>query len=419
MRILVVSNYYPPHFVGGYELGCHEVVQSLRARGHEVAVLTSTYQVDGPQDDGQVFRWLSLTGPTQDSKTYAEHGRKLLRVEATNQGAFRRLCRRFRPDIVYFWSMVGLSLSLAFLAERRRLPHCFYVSDHWFAEWHKDLWCALMRWRPIPAHSRLLWAVLRRGMQARGLLIPPTQGFVRPCVQFCSQHLKDEALAAGQPVQDARVIHWGTNVHIAPLEPLAAPPRRLLYVGQIMAHKGVHTAIEAMQRLMAAGHADITLTLAGGSVDPDYAARVRRQVADAGLEHCCRFTGGLPRPELLALYHDHDILIFPSAWEEPFAITPLEAMASGLAVVGTTTGGSKEIFEDGVNALTFPKEDAAACAAQLQRLLKDRALFERIRWCGQETIRDKFRFEIMVDQIEAALREAVLNRAFPRAEPLG
>lgn len=407
MRILIVSNYYPPHFVGGYELGCHEVVQSLRARGHRVTVLTSTYRVDGPQDDGQVFRWLSLTGPTQDARSYADHGRKLLGVEAHNQKAFRHLCRRFKPDIVYFWSMVGLSLSLAFLAERWRLPSCFYVSDHWFAQWQTDLWCALTRWRPDKPHSRLLWAVMRRGIQARGLLLPPRKGFARPRVQFCSQHLKDGALEAGQPVEDARVIHWGTNVPIAPLDAGTAPPRRLLYVGQIMAHKGVHTAIEAVHRLVDAGHTGVTLTLAGGSVDPEYDTRVRRQVADAWLEGRCRFTGGLPRPELLALYHDHDILIFPSAWEEPFAITPLEAMASGLAVVGTTTGGSKEIFEDGVNALTFPKEDAPACASQIERLLHDPVLFERIRLQGQKTIHDKYRFEIMVDQIEAALREAV------------
>lgn len=406
MRILVVSNYYPPHFIGGYELGCHEAVLSLRARGHDVAVLSSTYKLDGPQDDGTVFRWLELTGPTQDAHSYGEHGRKLLRVEAVNQKAFRRLCRRFKPDVVYFWSMVGLSLSLAFLAEKRRLPFCFFVSDHWFAHWETDLWCALLRWRPANPHSRLLWATVRGGMRARGLLLP-TGKFDRPHVQFCSQMLKDGALEAGQPVEGGRVIHWGTNVPLAPLTPGTVPPRRLLYVGQIMAHKGVHTAIEAVHLLARQGHADVTLTLAGGSVDPEYVARVKQQAADAGLGDCCRFVGGMPRAELLALYGDHDILVFPSCWEEPFAITPLEAMASGLAVVGTTTGGSREIFQEGVNALTFPKEDAAACARQVKRLLDDQQLFDRIRGRGQQTIQQNFSFETMVDKIEAALQEAV------------
>ena len=40
MKILVVTNLYPPHHVGGYELGCRDVVEKLRARGHTVRVLT-------------------------------------------------------------------------------------------------------------------------------------------------------------------------------------------------------------------------------------------------------------------------------------------------------------------------------------------------------------------------------------------
>jgi glycogen synthase len=47
MRVLVLSNFYPPHFIGGYELGCRDVVEGLKARGHDVRVLTSTYKSAG------------------------------------------------------------------------------------------------------------------------------------------------------------------------------------------------------------------------------------------------------------------------------------------------------------------------------------------------------------------------------------
>ena len=40
MKILVLSNLYPPDIIGGYELGCQQVVDALRARGHDVRVLT-------------------------------------------------------------------------------------------------------------------------------------------------------------------------------------------------------------------------------------------------------------------------------------------------------------------------------------------------------------------------------------------
>ena len=58
MRILIVSNLYPPHHIGGYELGCRDVVEGLKARGHEVKVLTSTYGVGKRKCDGDVHRWL-------------------------------------------------------------------------------------------------------------------------------------------------------------------------------------------------------------------------------------------------------------------------------------------------------------------------------------------------------------------------
>ena len=47
MRILALTNLYPPHYLGGYELICQMVVHELRARGHEVQVLTSNHIVPG------------------------------------------------------------------------------------------------------------------------------------------------------------------------------------------------------------------------------------------------------------------------------------------------------------------------------------------------------------------------------------
>ena len=54
VRVLVVSNMYPPHHLGGYELSCRDTVERFRGRGHDVAVLTSTMRrpevVDPPDE---------------------------------------------------------------------------------------------------------------------------------------------------------------------------------------------------------------------------------------------------------------------------------------------------------------------------------------------------------------------------------
>ena len=60
MRILVVSNLYPPHHIGGYELCCKEAVDGLRKRGHEVWVLTSDYGVRAPEKERDIYRALAI-----------------------------------------------------------------------------------------------------------------------------------------------------------------------------------------------------------------------------------------------------------------------------------------------------------------------------------------------------------------------
>src|SRR5215210_2495475 len=104
MRILVISNFYPPHFIGGYEIGCRDVVEELKARGHQARVLTSTYGVGVPRHDGGVYRWLEADFES-DAQAGVRGLIKLLRRESVNRRAINRLCKRFKPDLVYAWNL--------------------------------------------------------------------------------------------------------------------------------------------------------------------------------------------------------------------------------------------------------------------------------------------------------------------------
>src|SRR4051794_6519676 len=63
MRILVISNIYPPYYLGGYELACAEVVDALRRRGHQVTVLTAWRGLRRPQMQVGVVRLLQVRFP--------------------------------------------------------------------------------------------------------------------------------------------------------------------------------------------------------------------------------------------------------------------------------------------------------------------------------------------------------------------
>src|ERR1043166_8109599 len=130
MRILVISNFYPPHFIGGYEIGCRDVVEALRSRGHDVRVLTSTHGVSRPEQTGHIYRWLE-TDLALKIDPAAVDLPKIFRKELTNRRAFTRVCRAFLPDLVYVWNATHISISLAIKAQQMGIAVCYFISDHW------------------------------------------------------------------------------------------------------------------------------------------------------------------------------------------------------------------------------------------------------------------------------------------------
>lgn len=334
---------------------------------------------------------------------------RLVRREIANHKAFAHLCKQFQPQVIYIWNAAHISLTLAFKSQYLGYPVCYYISDNWLSSWKDDLWYSL--WHRVPERflSRCAKNTFRLVLSSLRLLnLSSSLDFSH--AQFTSQFMKTFTLEAGIPVSNSAVIHWGIDTQKYKYRKSNAKRSRLLFVGQLVKHKGVHTAIEALNLINEQyGLNDLTLTIAGGGVEPEYERHLRQLTASLKLESNIVFTGPLPRTEVITLYQNHDILVFPSLWNEPFSITLLEGMSAGLAVVGTDTGGTTEILENEKNSLTFSAGDAEKCASQIMRLIANDDLFERVRKNGRLTVEDRFTFDTMMDEIENSLARAVFN----------
>jgi glycosyltransferase involved in cell wall biosynthesis len=144
-----------------------------------------------------------------------------------------------------------------------------------------------------------------------------------------------------------------------------------------------------------------------GPVSSQERDRLAALATELGVEHRLNLTRS-PRSELAGRYRGADVVVFPSEWEEPFGIVPLEAMACGVPVVATGTGGSGEFLHDGVNCLLFRAGDATALAGAVTRLAEDPALRSKIVAGGTRTALE-MNMDTYSDRLERVHRAAAGN----------
>jgi glycosyltransferase involved in cell wall biosynthesis len=144
---------------------------------------------------------------------------------------------------------------------------------------------------------------------------------------------------------------------------------RLLFVGNIIARKGLDTLIEALARIKGV---DWTLRIAGrDEVDPAYTMMVKRMVRDFDLAGQVTFLGRVEEEDLVAELRGAHLLVVPSQYEG-FGIVYLEAMAFGLPPVASSAGAASEIIQSGKNGLIVQPGNPLNMAERLADLFHDR-----------------------------------------------
>ena len=135
MRILIVSNYYPPAELGGWEQLTLNVAQELESRGNQVHVLTSNYLFNRiPQPEENVTRVLNLESPDHINY-HAQYSILNRRSEQNNLKYLKKILNRFKPDIIYINGMWNLPVSLAKSAEQLFPGRVvYYMASYWPTE---------------------------------------------------------------------------------------------------------------------------------------------------------------------------------------------------------------------------------------------------------------------------------------------
>jgi glycosyltransferase involved in cell wall biosynthesis len=395
VRILVISNLYPPRFAGGYELGCAQMVQSLREAGHELRVLTSGGDAAG--EAGLVDRSLELA-PVGDLARLSVTGQELrqhfhVRGSAVNPGNVDVLAatlEQFDPDVAYLWNLLGIgALGILMVLRERGIQWLWHIMDS------------------VP---RQMCGFAVSGPQlARELSSTFPGRYVA-----CSSRVLGEILAGE--------VDLGDELYVAPnwITGTPAPPRTEFFRGRghlrvtsasgvLCEPKGTHILIEAAARLRDEGFTNFTVDLFGGIEDGRFRAMVRQH----DVASLVRLMGLQPPAELLSRYASYDVFAFPTWEREPFGFAPLEAASMGCVPLVTDRCGYTEWMIDGVDCLKAPR-DAGAFAARLAEILRGDVDLAAIGGRAQAIVWRDFHISSVVPKIEMLLGDAARERCQPR-----
>jgi len=146
---------------------------------------------------------------------------------------------------------------------------------------------------------------------------------------------------------------------------------RILSVGQLVERKGFGDVIKAMRYVP-----DAEYVVVGGppadqlTTDP-HAKRLRALAEQLQVADRFRLVGGVPARDMPGWYRSADVLV-AAPWQEHFEMSPLEAMACGVPIVGTAVGGLTETVVDGLTGDLVPARDPRALGGALRRLVNDK-----------------------------------------------
>jgi glycosyltransferase involved in cell wall biosynthesis len=391
---------------------CEQVADGLAERGHDVAVLTSTYR-DGPEvKPYSVYRHLTIEPdwllPESPAKQFF-FGRKQREKAAVSY--LHRAINEFQPDALFIWDAFGLSDVMLQQAENGSIPVAYYFANYLpeFPGGYGHYWSS------VNSHPLVKLVKLPISILAKAMLVgegkPITLKYEHTI--SVSDYVRQRLLSQNLIGSDAIVAPNAVDLEMFSGEPRQPTPDallRCLVAGRVAPEKGIHTILHAFGHLHQQGALqNISLTILGKGTD-EYKEHLKQLVVGYQLEKFTNFAEPVPIEAMPTILAEHDLLLLPSEWDEPLSCSMLEAMAAGLMVIGTTRGGSGEALFDGKTGLTFADGDPEALAAQLLAVMQDRSLLARLAKAGQAEVETHFNMDVSVSRIEDYLQALVMRK---------
>lgn len=362
MKILFLNYEYPP--LGGGAANATRHLLREYAAMEDVRVDLITSAVDGGYGIEKIGERITIhkmpIGDKRGNLNFQSYADLLLYSFRAWRYAIS-LLKKERYDLIHAFFTVPCGFLAFVLGKRFKVP--YIVS---------------LRGADVPGYSqRFLWLY--------GILTPLIVRIWKKARFVVANSRGLQTLAnRSDPTQPIEIIFNGVDTaHFVPGTRTAEDREKTFHIlcaSRLSRRKGFRYAIGAFA-LLHEKYPHIRMTIAGGEGNALH--ELRKQVAHAGLMKKIIFTGPYTHDTAPKIYQNADIFVFPSL-NEGMSNNLLEAMASGLPILMTPTGGAEELVRDGENGFLVRMKDADDLAQKLKEIIADPSLAQRM---GEESRR--------------------------------
>ncbi len=365
-RILMLSWEYPPQTVGGLARHVHDLSCSLAALGDEVHVITCPVSSRGIYS---LYRGVHVHRIRPELLTSNDFMNWVGQMNNGMAELAGKLVEVFGPfDLVHAhdWLVVEASKQIC---DQMKLPlvatiHATeYGRNHGL---HTDL-------------QKHIHSLEQELTEQATLLIG------------CSRYMCQEiARLFKQSTDKIAVIPNGVDPkNILPdrekLLSRSGRDKNILFLGRLVPEKGVQILIEALPTIIQKA-GPVKLYIAGKG---PYQQELAEQAKSLGVADQVHFVGFVNDEDRNKLLDQCDVAVIPSLYE-PFGIVALEAMAAGLPVVVSDTGGLHDVIEHGIDGYCVPPGDAAMLAHYITELINNPELAQHFTRQAKRNVAVKF-----------------------------
>jgi phosphatidyl-myo-inositol dimannoside synthase len=351
MRLLMLNNEFPP--LGGGTGTVNRALLDRFANNPELEIDLVTSAL-GRKAEEEIFssNIRILKVPVRNRNIHHSSNRELLEYAWRALFTARQLHRARPYQLCMAWSTVPAGVTAAILKTITGLPYIVRVSGP-----------------DIPGFERRygwLYPVLTP-------LIHQTWKNAEAVVAKCQGEA--DMIRAVYPPALITLIPNGVDLKAFTPADLShlQNPLRLLCVARLIERKGQRHLIEAVRCLTDQG-IEVCLELVGTG---DALKNYQDYVHNLDLETRVQFTGYIPREEIASVYARAHIFVLPS-YNEGMSVATLEAMAAGLPIVMTRTGGTTELVDEGTNGFSYDKEDISMLVSHLHYMANNRSVLNEM-----------------------------------------